>query len=129
VEPDNLDSWTRRGVHGAITRADNLAYARLLIVRAHHLGLAIAQKNAVEVAAQGHRLGFDFAIAEECAVWHECGGYTRAYGRHVIEVEYRDQASSAYSRACRLRSGKISIIRRDRDVVPRGSAGYYYRHC
>ena len=129
IEPDNLDSWTRRGVHGAITRSDNLAYARLLVARAHRLGLAIAQKNAVELAPAGRRVGFDFAIAEECAVWHECAGYERAYGRHVIEIEYADQPASAYARACALRSGRISIIRRDRDVVPRGTSGYYYRHC
>ena len=26
------------------------------------------------------RIGFDFAVAEECAVYHECSAYTRAYG-------------------------------------------------
>lgn len=130
VEPDNLDSWTRAGVHRALTGADNLAYARLLVRRAHALGLAVAQKNAVEVSSVGHRsVGFDFAIAEECSVYGECAGYTRVYGRHVLEVEYTDTPLAAFTRACARRGGRISIIRRDRDVVPRGAAGYYYRYC
>jgi hypothetical protein len=129
VEPDNLDSWTRRGVHGKITRADDLALARSLVARAHARGLAIAQKNAVEVAKSGHALGFDFAIAEECEVYRECGGYTAVYGRHVIEIEYTDNPRPAYARACHARSGRISIILRDRDVTPRGSPAYRYAHC
>jgi hypothetical protein len=130
VEPDNLDSWTRRGARGLITRADNIALATLLVRRAHSDGLAIAQKNAVEISHTGRtKIGFDFAIAEECSVYHECGGYLAAYGRHVIEVEYTDNPRSAYTRACRARGGEISIILRDRDVTPRGSRHYRYEHC
>jgi hypothetical protein len=129
VEPDNLDSWTRGGVHGALTRTDDVAEARLLIARAHADGLAIAQKNTVQLSRQGRRIGFDFAIAEECSRYHECAGYLHAYGRHVIEIEYTDNPIAAYRRACRLRGGRISIILRDRDVTPRGSRRYVYRHC
>ncbi|WP_375496874.1 endo alpha-1,4 polygalactosaminidase [uncultured Jatrophihabitans sp.] len=127
VEPDNLDSWTRQGVRGAITRADNVAFARLLIARAHARGLAIAQKNTAGL--DGVRIGFDFAVAEECQVYRECGAYKKFFGRHVIEIEYTDNPRSAWTTACRLRHGKISIILRDRDVVPRGARGYRYAHC
>ena len=48
VEPDNLDSFTRS--RGLLTRADALAVARLLAVRAHRAGLAIAQKNLASVS-------------------------------------------------------------------------------
>lgn len=129
VEPDNLDSWTRQGVRGAITRADNLAFAALLVRRAHARGLAIAQKNTVEVSRQARRLGFDFAIAEECEVYRECGGYARYYGKRVLEVEYTDTPRSAFTRACSQRRGRLSIILRDRDVVPRGDRAYRYRYC
>ncbi|SHF99906.1 Glycoside-hydrolase family GH114 [Jatrophihabitans endophyticus] len=129
VEPDNLDSWTRRGVSGAITKADNLAYARALVKRAHARGLAIAQKNTVEVSKRARSIGFDFAIAEECEVYRECGGYTRSYGARVLEVEYTDTPRSAYTRACTARAGTMSIILRDRDVVPRGNRAYRYSHC
>ena len=54
---------------------------------AHRHGLAAAQKNTVEL--NGRRLGFDFAIAEECGRWHECRGYKRMYGQHVLAIEYR----------------------------------------
>ena len=130
VEADNLDSWTRHGVGSALSVADNVAFARLLVRRAHADGLAIGQKNAAEQAAYGRRsIGFDFAVAEECEVYHECGSYTAAYGRRVFEIEYTDNGRTAYARACTARHGRISIVLRDRDVVPRGSRGYYYRHC
>ena len=60
VEPDNLDSWTR--AHGLLSAADNVALARLLVARAHAKGLAIAQKNAAELAPQGRAIGFDLIL-------------------------------------------------------------------
>jgi hypothetical protein len=92
--------------------------------------LAIAQKNDAEASRRARDVaGFDFAIAEECQVYNECGYYTRTYGHHVIEIEYTDNGRSAFRSACRLRGSRISIILRDRDVVPRGSRGYTYRAC
>lgn len=128
VEPDNLDSWQRS--QGALSQSDNLAFARLLIARAHRLGLAIAQKNAAEISARGRRLGFDFAIAEECQAYTECGSYTSAYGREVIEIEYTDNGGEAnFRRACRARGREISIVLRDRGVTPAGRPGFIERRC
>jgi hypothetical protein len=128
VEPDNLDSWDRS--QGALTRADNLAFAALLIARAHARGMAIAQKNAAEVARAGRRLGFDFAIAEECQPNRECGLYLRAYGREVIEIEYPDNGGpGTFAAACRARGARISIVYRDRAVTPAGHAGFLERRC
>ncbi len=128
VEPDNLDSWQRS--QGRLTQADNVAFARALIRRAHHAGLAIAQKNTSELARAGRRAGFDFAIAEECQVYSECGAYTRAYGREVIEVEYPDNGGAPnFAAACRARGSRISIEYRDRDVLARGQRGYLERWC
>jgi hypothetical protein len=130
VEPDNLDSWTRRGASDVLTRSGNVSFARLLVHRAHSDGLAIAQKNTPQLKSAGRTsIGFDFAVAEECEVYGECGRYTAAYGRSVIEIEYTDNGRAAYARACRSRSGKHSIILRDRDVVPKGTAGYSYSSC
>lgn len=122
IEPDNLDSWTRS--NGLIRQTDALAFAKLLIARAHASGLAIAQKNTAEWSDK--RLGFDFAVAEECEAYDECSRYTTAYGAHVIEIEYAD---APFKRSCANRSGEISIIRRDRDVVPSGDPAYVYRTC
>ena len=128
VEPDNLDSWTRSA--SLLKRAHNVAFARLLIARAHRDMLAIAQKNDTTIAPVGTSLGFDFAITEECQVYAECGTFTRAYGRRVYEIEYTDNGGSAgFSRACAARGRSISIVYRDRDVVPRGTRGYVSRTC
>jgi hypothetical protein len=128
VEIDNLDSWTRS--RGRLTRAGNLAYARLLVDAAHRRGLAVGQKNAAEVVRAGRDLGFDFAIAEECGAYDECGVYTKVYGRRVFVVEYPDNGGRANFRAaCAAYGARISVTYRDRDVVPRGRPGYVFEHC
>jgi hypothetical protein len=128
VEPDNLDSWTRS--KGLLSRRDNLAMAALLIRHAHARGLAIAQKNAAEASGAGRRLGFDFAIAEECQPYRECGRYERAYGREVIEIEYPDDGGQAnFAVACRARGARVSVVYRDRDVRPAGRRGFVERWC
>jgi hypothetical protein len=128
VEPDNLDSYTRS--HKLLTRDDNLAYARLLALRAHGDGLAIAQKNGAGLSARARRVvGFDFAIAEECEVYSECSDYRSVYGRHVIEIEYTDNGRQAFADACAARGDAISVVLRDRDVVPRSDPAYVEKWC
>ena len=132
VEPDNLDSWTRSS--GLLTRGDAVEYARLVVERAHARGLAVAQKNAAELTDDEiRRIGFDFAIAEDCQRYSwgrlsECDRYLSVYGDRVIEIEYTD-GGGAFDAACRARGDRISILLRDRDVVPRGEPGYVSRHC
>ena len=125
IEPDNLDSWSRS--KGLLTKADNVALARLLVAAAHSDRLAIAQKNTAELA--GQRIGFDFAIAEECAVYAECGAYINAYGGRVYEIEYTDNPISYFRKACAQDGTRISILLRDRDVVARGKPGYHNETC
>jgi hypothetical protein len=128
VEPDNLDSWTRS--EGLLTAADNLGLASQLVSRAHSDGLAIAQKNAADLGVTGKTVaGFDFAIAEECQVYAECGAYTGPYGRHVIEIEYNDNGRSHFTQACAARGDSISVILRDRMVTPAGQSGYEEEYC
>ncbi|KQQ92759.1 hypothetical protein ASF62_13125 [Leifsonia sp. Leaf325] len=132
IEPDNLDSWTRSTSAGKqlLTKANNLALAKLLAAHAHGKGLAIAQKNTPQLGTAGKKtVGFDFAIAEECQVYAECAAYTKVFGANVIEIEYTDNPISAYTTACAKQGTKISVILRDRDVVPRGKPGYVYRSC
>lgn len=128
VEFDNLDSNVRS--RGQLRLADNLKLARLLVRHAHRVGLAAGQKNAVELGRRGRDVaGFDFAIAEECERYRECGRYQAVYGRHVIEIEYTDYPGAVFVRACQARGSQISIIRRDREVRQRGRAGYYFQSC
>jgi hypothetical protein len=120
VEYDNLDSWTRFA--GApFGRADAVAYAHRLVRAAHRNGLAAAQKNTVEV--NGRRSGFDFAVAEECGRWRECGRYRRMYGDHVLAIEYRRRDMA---RTCRVFS---SVVLRDVDLVRPGQQGYRFGRC
>ena len=128
VEPDNLDSWTRS--RGVLTREDNVAFARLLVQRARLAGLLVGQKNTPELGSAGRtEVGFSFAVAEECQVYEECDAYTDVYDDRVVEVEYTDNPRSAYEDACRARGDRISVVLRDRDVVPRGRPGYTDDAC
>ncbi|MCX3061620.1 endo alpha-1,4 polygalactosaminidase [Streptomyces beihaiensis] len=124
VEPDNLDSYERSG--GLIDAADAVAFARLIAGRAHAAGLAVGQKNAAGLLSRHAATGFDFAVAEECARYEECGAYASAYGDRVFVIEYR---KTDFTRACRAWSGRLSIVLRDRDVRPEGEKGYVRQAC
>jgi hypothetical protein len=134
IEPDNLDSWTRS--KGLITKANNIAFATLLAQDAHAANLAIAQKNTSEIASQGkNQIGFDFVVAEECQRYtgnfgRECDDFIHYYGNQVYEIEYTDNGGVAnFNTACTARGASISVIYRDRQVVPFGTAGYVYQSC
>jgi hypothetical protein len=128
VEPDNLDSWTRSG--GRLTRAQNAALAAEIVRLGHARGLAVAQKNDVAMLALRASTGFDFAVVEECQAYAECGRFTQVYGRHVVEIEYTDNGGwTGFRRACAARGAALSIVLRDRDLVPRGRPGYRFATC
>lgn len=127
VEPDNLDSWTRSD--GRLTASDNLALATLLIARAHADHLAIAQKNAAQLAPEGRRIGFDFAVAEECQVYNECDKYIAVYGSHVLEIEYTDNGTDAFHTACATHGRRISVVLRDRNLTVPGDPAHVDVTC
>jgi hypothetical protein len=129
VEPDNQDSYARS--HRAFGFAADRAYLTRFTRYAHAEGLAVAQKNANgEFGSTGRtHVHFDFAIAEECSYYDECASYTSVYGRRVIDIEYTDEPKSAFLNSCSVRGSRISVLRRDRDVVPRGAHGYSYTLC
>ncbi|MEU7412200.1 endo alpha-1,4 polygalactosaminidase [Streptomyces sp. NPDC042638] len=119
VEPDNYDSYVRS--RRLLTAADATAFMTLLSRHAHARHLAIAQKNTAELAGRRKRAGLDFAVAEECGQYDECGVYAKAFDDRVVDIEYTDSGL----RAARARwGGRLSIVRRDRDVSTPGSAAY-----
>ncbi|MEV7192410.1 endo alpha-1,4 polygalactosaminidase [Streptomyces sp. NPDC093510] len=124
VEPDNLDSYERSD--GLLTADDAAAFARLLAQRAHRQGLAIAQKNTTDLLDHRKRIGFDFAVTEECARYKECPDFASAYDGKVFDIEY---VKKDFDTACRTWGKKLSVTLRDRDVRPAGEDGYVYRHC
>ncbi len=132
VEYDNLDSWTRfdgtplaRRVPFA--KKEALAFAGRLAKLADSRGLAVGQKNTADLSAkQSRKVGFAFAIAEECARYRECDRYRRIHGDRVIAIEYR---RSDFDAACRTVGDEISVVLRDRQVSTPGSPRYVYDAC
>ncbi|MDW4904980.1 endo alpha-1,4 polygalactosaminidase [Streptomyces sp. ADMS] len=122
VEPDNYDSYTRSD--DLLTADDATGFITLLSRHAHARGLAIGQKNTVELAGLRKKTGLDFAVAEECGEYDECGEYAEAFDDRVVVIEYTDTGL----RKARARFGdRLSIVRRDVDVSTPGSAGYIRR--
>ncbi|MFI5933076.1 endo alpha-1,4 polygalactosaminidase [Actinoplanes sp. NPDC051494] len=125
VEPDNLDSWTRSG--GRLTKDQAISYANALVSYAHGKGLAVGQKNTADLStANAKQIGFDFAVAEECADFDECENYTATYGNNVIVIEY---TQSQFTKACAAFGSKLSIVLRDVDVTAPGSGSYVFKSC
>ena len=129
VEFDNLDSWTRfegtpLQAQVPFGRAEAVAYATLLAAEAHHLGLAVGQKNTAELTFDEARtqIRFDFAIAEECGRYNECQTYRGVYQDNVIVIEYR---MKDFNKVCKTFGAQLSIVLRDRNVTPHG----VYRTC
>lgn len=130
VEIDNLDTSERfPDIDPDGARALAAAYAE----RAHALGLAIGQKNAAELSAEAHgRLGFDFAITEECGRYDECAAFTDVYGEHVLQIEYPDslvEAGLTFEEVCASPDRAPLTILRDRDLVAADAPGYRYEAC
>lgn len=113
VEFDNLDSFTRS--HGLLRQDQAVAYAALLVTAAHRAGLAAGQKNLGEW--DGRQVGYDFAIAEECGRYRECGDYIAHYGRRVLAVEYRRRD---FGWTCSQVGAELAVVLRDRDLTPTG---------
>jgi len=113
VEYDNLDSFTRSD--GLVSRRQALRFAELLVRAAHHHGLAAGQKNLA--GFDGTRLGYDFAVSEECGRYDECQRYVGHYGDQVLMVEYRAQDFDA---TCAAYGATHAVVLRDRDLTPAG---------
>ena len=124
IEPDNMDSW------GADTgfpldEDDALRFARWLADAAHARGLAIAQKNAPELAtALVDR--FDLAITEDCVAdgWCEAMRPYLDAGKPVLAAEYTDRMDEATFDASLSRLDPARLLAaaqapRARRLVPR----------
>jgi len=123
VEIDNLDTYARSG--GRIAQEDAVAFMRLLSERAHSQGMAIAQKNSAEILSRRTEMGTDFAVAEECNRYDECGDFTAAYGDQVYVIEYR---RSDFTAGC-ADFPELSLVLRDLDLVGPSSGDYVYDGC
>lgn len=123
VEIDNLDSYSRSG--GLLTEDGNVSFMARLALVAHEHGLAIGQKNSAELVARADELGTDFAVAEECNRYDECGDYQAHYGDLVFVIEYREQD---FQRGC-SDFPELSIVLRDLNLTTPGSSSYVFDGC
>ncbi|UJA21138.1 endo alpha-1,4 polygalactosaminidase [Thermoleophilia bacterium SCSIO 60948] len=132
VEFDNLDSWTRFNgtpLAGRVPfgKREALDYAKRLAMITHELGMASGQKNTADISReQSAEVGFDFAVAEECGRYGECGRYRRVHGDDVIAIEYRRED---FRKTCRTVGDEISVVLRDRNVSRPSGRDYVYRAC
>ena len=113
VEYDNLDSFSRS--HHLVTRRQAIAFARLLVARAHDAGLEAGQKNLA--GWDGTVVGYDFAVSEECGRWRECDRYARSYGDQVLAIEYRRRD---FRRTCADYGDRWPVVLRDLELTPGG---------
>jgi hypothetical protein len=113
VEYDNLDSFSRS--RGLMKKKDALAYARLLTKGAHRNGLAAGQKNLA--GFDGHRVGYDFAVSEECGHYDECDAYVDDFGDQVLMIEY---VADDFEETCDGYGATHAVVLRDRDLSPEG---------
>ena len=55
-------------------------------------------ENTGELDTNGKtQIGFDFATTEESGAYNECGSFTKVYGAHVLDVEYRDNLRGTFA--------------------------------
>lgn len=123
VEIDNLDTFAR--FPAFLAEDDAVAMMALFSARAHARGLAIAQKNAAEIAHRKAEMGTDLVVSEECNRYDECDVFTGVYGAHVLVIEYRRQD---FERGCADYPG-LPIVLRDLDLVGPTSSAYVYDGC
>jgi hypothetical protein len=130
VEFDNLDSYTRSG--GAFDLESAVAFATLLVASAHENGLAAGQKNTPQLADRGRdEIGFDFVVAEQCALYDECAAYTEPYGDRVLDIEYIEDLDrdGDFAELCADPATPPNAILRDLDLTPAGEPSHVYERC
>ena len=127
VEFDNLDSFTRY-TPSPFTKDDTVEYAKLLVKGAHIIGLAVAQKNTLELIDTGDykAIGFDFALVEECGTYDECAAFRDAYSGKMVAVEYTQKG---FENACATIGDTSAVVMRDVAVSMPESSSYVMKQC
>lgn len=89
IEADIVETYAESGTGFTITKAQQLAYNRMLADLAHERGMSIGLKNAAGLVNDLVN-EFDFAVVEECYVYSECSAYSPFVnqGKAVLHVEY-----------------------------------------
>lgn len=125
VEPDETEVWDNDPGF-PISRKQSHRYTRMIARIAHRNGLSVGLKgNTGE--AKALEPYHDWALAEECFQYDECGRLVTSFvraGKAVFDVEYARRPDCRYADAHR-----INAVRRDLDLVGPHRNGYRYRPC
>lgn len=124
IEIDNLDSYSRSG--NRLKQNHAVSMMALISPIAHENQMAIAQKNSTELLEYKNQMGTDFAMAEECSRYNECGDYIDYYGENVLMIEYR---VSDFNKGCNSYGATHSIVLRDLMLRKPGSGSYIFDGC
>ena len=83
---------------------------------AHRAGLAAGQKNLA--GFDGTTVGYDFAVAEECGRYDECGALR---ARATATRCWRSSTAAPTSAGPAQQYGdRLAVVLRDRDLSPTG---------
>lgn len=99
IEPDVMDTYTA-ATGFPLTKADEINYAQFWSTNVHQRGMKVALKNNAELAST--LVGaFDFAIAEQCFDYNECGSYAPfiQQGKAVLVAEYKKYTARLCTKA------------------------------
>ena len=124
VEFDNLDTYSRfDGL--PFGQTETIEYVARLTAFAHDRGLAVGQKNTVELTREQSLdvIDFDFAVVEECAEFEECAGYRDIYDLQILAIEYSSDGMRA---ACEQFGGGVPLLRRDLNLVTPDDPAYEF---
>lgn len=127
AELDNLDAWTRAE---GLTMAGTLELAATLVARGHAAGLAMAQKNALEIGQAGPEAGFDLVLTEECSRFGECDDYGALYERHLA-VEYVGALpeGASFDAVCAAEERPALMVLRDLDLTVPSDPAHVVERC
>ena len=123
IEIDSLDTYARFATRFSI--GDAIALAQQYRARAHAAALAIAQKNATDMAAHRPETQFDFAVVEQCGRFGECDVFANGYGNQVYDIEYQPPA---FNTAC-VAFPQLSIVHGDTKLVVTSNPAYVREAC
>lgn len=122
VDPDNMDGYTNTTEFG-LTKADQIAFAKMIAEEAHALGMAVMLKNAGDMMSDLVN-DFDGTVAEQAYKYKEAAIYQpmRDAGKPVFVIEYnnvkRKNVQDAIARGFNVVRAKKQLKRAPKMVTP-----------
>ena len=124
VDPDNMDGYTNKETaEFNLTKADQVAFAKMVAEEAHKQGLAVFLKNGGDMMNELVN-DFDGTVAEEAYKYKESAIYQpmRDAGKPVFLIEYRkpkkSEIADAITRGFNVVQAKKALKKTPKMVTP-----------